>query len=151
MQHVFLLRLPNQAQKSTRMQQRFPQGFEQNVLWKKANCICLDPLFLSGFHLTSKSGSSLSLSSKVTSASPSNPWDLSLLTCTVRGGDSGRQTHSLLTGVPPLPADTADGSPRTFPGSLDSAPESSSSSRLSSHSHLTAIDLRDATLRLEGS
>lgn len=43
---------------------------ERNVLWKRGRCVCFDPLWILGVYLTSKSGSALSLSSKVTLAKP---------------------------------------------------------------------------------
>ena len=72
-------------------------------------------LTLSSFRvsiLTSRSESALSLSSKTTSASPllsSGPAFPQLHSKGGGGGDSGWQAHGHLTGVPPLPADTADG------------------------------------------
>lgn len=102
----FLLRLPGKPKGATDSL----GGLNRVSLGRKED---VSALTLSSFRvsiLTSRSGSALSLSSKTTSASPSSPLDLPQLHSKGGGGgDSGWQAHGHLTGVPPPPADTADG------------------------------------------
>lgn len=98
------------------------RGFEQNILWKKERCVRFDPLLLLGLHVTSKPRSALSLSSKVTLASPSSPLNLNFLIHRVRELNSGWHTHYLLIGMPSLQDDTAEPSPPMFPGAWTQPP-----------------------------
>lgn len=140
-QRVFLLRLPNQAQKSTRVQRQSPWVWTECPLEEREDASALTLAAPRGFHLTSKSGLALSLNSKVTLARwLSSPLDLSFCTQILRGWQvHGRLMVSQLT----LLRGLHTCSQRAW------AQPPSPPYKANSHPHLTATDLWDATLRLE--
>lgn len=126
------------------------RGFEQNILWKKERCVRFDPLLLLGLHVTSKPRSALSLSSKVTLASPSSPLNLNFLIHRVRELNSGWHTHYLLLACH-LSRMTLVSRHRPCSQEPGLSLHIFFSTSPSSHSHLTATDLRGTVLRLDGS
>ena len=91
-QHVFLLSLPNQAPRKAQGCYKDSLGaLNRMSLGRKedVSALTLSSSWVST--LTFRSGSALSLSNKMTSASPSCPLDLHFLTCTVRVWEKGIQ------------------------------------------------------------